>query len=78
MSKSKHKYRRFIFDKETNKVHDLNNEKQACQIERVKMKSHYEILPYKEKNELTRWFITHPYHHGCKYCLPEFTDEKFW
>jgi len=54
-------------------VHDLDNEKNGCQINEIINAGHAKYLTEaNDENQLRVWLLRNPQYDGCRYCLPQY------
>lgn len=64
---------RFLLNKSTKQVHDLENESTMCHIDEINIEN---IQMYETENEVSE-LITYDKCDGCYWCLPRYNQNKF-
>lgn len=64
---------RYILNKNTGEIHDLDNESSQCKIEEIKPEHVMNVISYEDALIRAKAFKC-PHPNGCYYCLPEYNQ----
>lgn len=65
--------KRFLLNKSTRQIHDLENESSMCNIDDISLKN---LHMYESENEIQE-LVTYDECDGCYWCLPRYNRDPF-